>query len=164
MKEMAETRVEFVLQEIHDRLVGEGCPFEAVEQQGPRMLKLTDFDGSVYVLELQKAPTVVFVPQPGAVERLGILPGTAIVGTRQGALLRIDFEGNRYGAVNLRRFEERVRCAHDRHVSGYPTTARMLVAHDDMAIVGFFDPEAGLLVVDREVLDEWNARQPGGDR
>jgi len=59
------------------------------------------------------------------------------------ALVLIDYEGNLYGAVGLDTYEGRVRRAYERHVSRYPTVARMLVPAAELVQIGWYDPETG---------------------
>jgi hypothetical protein len=87
----------------------------------------------------------VYVPADSAAASLTIDAGSGIVGTASDELGRtlVDFEGNRYGAVNLVTYADRVHCAADRHVVRYPTTARALLDTITLVRVGTFDPETG---------------------
>lgn len=103
------------------------------------------------------SPAAVYVPAPDAGIRAVIDDGSGIVGTpfaewwsaRYGATdvhvpdrrTLIDYEGNRFGAHNMRTFADRVRHAHGRHVTGYPTVARASVRPAELVAVGTFYPE-----------------------
>lgn len=54
-----------------------------------------------------------------------VKPGSSIVAflTKDGAGKICYFEGNLYGASNLRTFKERASCAYGRMATSYPTTA-----------------------------------------
>lgn len=65
-----------------------------------------------------------------------IAPGSGVVGSPEGGRLRIDFEGNLYGAVNIKTYADRCYHAADRHRTRYPTVARMFVARSELAEVG----------------------------
>jgi hypothetical protein len=67
----------------------------------------------------------ILVPKPGFVARP--VNGSGIVGSPcedSGDLIRIDFEGNLYGALNLASYWDRLFHAAGRHVTGHPTVAR----------------------------------------
>lgn len=88
---------------------------------------------------------VVYVPREGTQADRTIAPGSAIVGTADPhlGLVTIDYEGNLYGMQNLEKFTERLKHAAGRHVTKYPTTARMTVPCEDLVPVGYFDTETG---------------------
>lgn len=94
----------------------------------------------------------VYVPTDSS--KHGILPGSAIVGEWEFSVGRVtlDYEGNRYGAVNLMRYVERCLTAWDRHVTHYPTTARVYVNSHEVIKIGEFDPLEKRVIVDP--LDE----------
>jgi hypothetical protein len=99
----------------------------------------------------------VFVPAPGKLE--AIIRGSGIVGTfvAENEVL-IDFEGNRYGAVNLQSYGDRVRRAYERHKDRYPTVARMVVRPAALRLVGHYDPgrnEVRLEVGGDELVRQW---------
>lgn len=64
----------------------------------------------------------------------------------------IDYEGNRYNAMNIVTWADRVYHAYDRHTwnegRGYPTIARLNVDPHEVVRVGSFDPEAGKITLD----------------
>ena len=105
----------------------------------------------------------VYVPAPAS--DLGIVPGSGIVGTRQERtthrcrLVLIDYEGNLYGAMNIRTLEDRLHHAAGRHIMRYPTVARRLARVSELVFVGdYYYDEKRLLVVRPDLLEEWRAR------
>lgn len=83
---------------------------------------------------------VIFVPEEGS--NLGIHPGSGIVAAVDSASsgpVLIYFEGNLFGAENLKDFESRVNQAAGRQVQRYPTIAKMTVSRDQLIEVGRFD-------------------------
>lgn len=83
---------------------------------------------------------VIYVPKEAT--DLGIVPGSGIVGNvvqQYPDRVLIYYEGNVYGAENMRRFVERVYNAADRQVARYPTSAMMAVRRDELIEVGRFD-------------------------
>lgn len=94
----------------------------------------------------------------------GIAPGSGVVtgGDREGTPLghmRVWFEGNLNGAVNLQRWADRVHNAADRMLTNYPTTAVLEASGDHFRALGFYDPESGTFDWQvphwREALSEW---------
>lgn len=90
----------------------------------------------------------VYVPVEDTPLRNELLAGSGIVGTPASAWFEsedeavlIDFEGNKYGAVNLVTFADRVYHAAGRQQQRYPTVARRMVEADTIEHVGFFYPE-----------------------
>jgi hypothetical protein len=89
-----------------------------------------------------------------------MLPGSAIVGpfTIEVGRIMIDYEGNKYGAANLRRYVERVYHAWDRQTSQYPTLARAWVMGHELVRIADFDPRSKTVIVhplDERRLCEW---------
>ena len=98
----------------------------------------------------------VYVPAPGSHVRRTIAEGSGIVGTMEDDRLLIDYEGNLYGAVNIKTFADRVDVAWGRHRVRYPTVARMLVKPEEMRHVGEYDQELGVVLVhDLPALANW---------
>jgi hypothetical protein len=95
---------------------------------------------------------VVYVPA-GATS-FGIAPRSGIVGRPDGERLLVDYEGNVYGAQNLRRYADRLLQAHGRQQARYPTVARIWVERAAMRRVGSLDVAEG-----RVVLDDAQAEQ-----
>lgn len=89
-------------------------------------------------VSVRSLPLVV----PADPARSLIEPGSAIVARPfdEGRVL-CDYEGNRYGAVNLQRFAERAWVAFSRAVDNYPTTARCSLDADDVVEIGVFDAD-----------------------
>lgn len=109
----------------------------------------------------------LYVPRDARVQMvLGILPASAIVGTKtDGDRIVVDFEGNKHGAVNLKKYEGRVEVAVGRHLTEYPTTARRSVALEEVVRVGSatYFPEYGTVVTEidePEALAEWLGSEP----
>ena len=102
----------------------------------------------------------VFVPV-AEIENVDI--GSAIVSmdvdALPGDLITIDFESNRDGYSNLKRFRERLLHAGGRHFERYPTRARAEVLRSALINVGYADYDDGRLVTfrvtDREALKAW---------
>ena len=76
----------------------------------------------------------VYIPAANG-KATSIKRGSAIVGHAAADGVLVDFEGNLYGADNLKTFEERLQCAAGRHDTGYPTTARRSVEATDVVAV-----------------------------
>jgi len=94
-------------------------------------------------------------------------PGSAVVCALNddGSLVENDglstiyFESNRYGAVNLETFEQKVRCAGERLVSNYPTVAKSHVDVRELVVAGVYSVEARQLsLYDTELLESWGAK------
>lgn len=109
----------------------------------------------------------VYVPAQNSELRQIIAPGSGIVGsaveTEEGPKIRIDFEGNIYGADNIKTFGDRVYQAVSRHGGPdqppYPTTARRVVDPHTVKAVGHFDQKEGRVIVeDQDALLEWLER------
>jgi hypothetical protein len=87
-------------------------------------------------------------------------PGVTAAGDREGRI-SVWFEGNRFGAINLQRWADRVFCAADRMVSRYPTRAVAVLAEDDFTCVGLFALDTGMFswqVPDpMTVLQNWSS-------
>ena len=69
----------------------------------------------------------VYVPAPGSQLEKYLAPKSAVVGRQHGDLLHVYYEGNIYGAENLKDWHERVRCAAGRLFCRYPTVAQQAV-------------------------------------
>jgi hypothetical protein len=97
----------------------------------------------------------VYAPAPG---RLAFIDrGSGIVGTTVAAgQVLIDYDSNRIGAVNLVTYADKVANAHDRQAHRAPTSARAQVDEADLHLVGWFDPELGMVTVeDAPTLAAW---------
>lgn len=87
--------------------------------------------------------------------RSGIVGRLAATGPEAQRIL-IDYEGNLYGSQSLERYEMRLLHAAGRHVTLYPTVARMMVRPDEMIEVGTYDDaDHQLTVTNPTELEEW---------
>lgn len=86
----------------------------------------------------------IFVPEA----ECGIDVGSGIVGEYVDGDVEVDFEGNRFGAVGLETWIERVAHAAGRRVERYPTAARRRVPAAMLVEVGTFDVEGGIAYLD----------------
>ena len=93
------------------------------------------------------APLAVFVPTDPA-RTLSIDSGSGIVGTVDGPMTVIDYEGNRYGSTSMVTWADRVHHAAGRHADRYPTVARSVVPAVTLVQVGTFDSERGQVHLD----------------
>ena len=107
---------------------------------------------------MSKETHILFIPTKDA--NLGIAPGSAIIAavdqTGPDRVL-IHFEGNLYGAENLKTYESRIRQAAGRQVDRYPTTAKMVVARDQLVEVGRYDyaNDRVLNLLNEHLLEGW---------
>lgn len=84
-----------------------------------------------------------------------------------GTALTIDYEGNRYGAINIVTWADRVSHAADRHRTHYPSSARHIAEPDALIRVGTFDGERVHLDCDHDArlkLADWLGLRFEGDR
>lgn len=109
----------------------------------------------------------VLVPRPGTPAGGRIDPGSGVV-TADATTERVQvyYEGNRYGAENLRTFEARVFHAAGRLASRYPTVACGVYDRADFAVVGTCTFSADwrlrdLVVTDAPRLAEWMTARTG---
>lgn len=89
-----------------------------------------------------------------------IAPGSAIVGEGDVVLGRmtLDYEGNLFGAVNMRRYVERCVVAWERHADNAPTLARAYLPEWSVIMVAVFDTDSRSVLVkpiDYEKLAAW---------
>lgn len=110
------------------------------------------------------APLTVYVPRPGTYAAQRIAKGSGIVGVPAGDEVLIHYEGNLYGAQNIRTFEDKLLHAADRLLTNYPTSAKMQVPETDLEAVGTYDlPTRTFLTAplrDRIVADWTDPRPP----
>jgi hypothetical protein len=108
----------------------------------------------------------VLVPRSDSRAGLTIDPGSGIVTALQPPSglrrqrIEVYFEGNRYGAENMRRFEERVLHAAGRLDKHYPTIARGVFLADEFVVVGTFTFAEDwrthqLTITDPATLETW---------
>ena len=101
----------------------------------------------------------VYVP----IGTTSIMRGSGIVGVEHPTippLVVVDYEGNRYGAVNMVTFADRCMIAADRQEADYPTIARAMMQVEGLMKIGEWDGERGRVVLDRgktpkEMLAAW---------
>ncbi|HEY9282358.1 MAG TPA: hypothetical protein VIP46_02790 [Pyrinomonadaceae bacterium] len=107
----------------------------------------------------------VYIPRAGSYAAQVIAAGSAIVGSPSGNgdTIRIDFEGNLYGAVNGS-FDDCLARAAGRHVERYPTCARLTVNPNDVIAVGSYDSTRSYLLVDEPGLLEAYRAAAGATR
>jgi hypothetical protein len=98
----------------------------------------------------------VYIPQPDSFLSKTVLDGSAIVGSpAAGGRVRIDYEGGKFGQFGS--WREMLEHAAGRHVTHYPTIARMWVDPADVLEVGTFDYDTRVLdVTDAEALEKWS--------
>jgi hypothetical protein len=90
----------------------------------------------------------------------GIAPGSAIVGTVQGPLIRLDYEGGIYNPAMP--FDEMLMHAADRHTwnngRGYPTVARVWLDPTAVREVGVYHIDTDTLIVyEPDTLEAWKS-------
>lgn len=81
----------------------------------------------------------IYVPAHTGRPREQIKRGSSIVGVRDLELIKVHFEGNLYGAVNLHKYVERLRSAAGRYVARYPTGAVMWTDESTLVEVGEYE-------------------------
>jgi hypothetical protein len=99
------------------------------------------------------SPLLVLRPKPGTQADQLIAKGSGVVGY-QGPddaggkpTFIVSYEGNLYGAANLRDWRDRVMHAADRLATGYPTVARAVLPKEQFDVVGLYDRSARRLVL-----------------
>lgn len=108
----------------------------------------------------------VLVPSPYSPYAMEILAGSGVVGYRSNGIYLIDYEGNRYGASNLEKFEERLLHAAGRAAERYPTVARLAPAALDAFVkVGEYDYSTKELTLysnpaSLRMLERWLEHEP----
>lgn len=119
---------------------------------------------------LLSGEVLIVVPKPNVNSMHGITAGSGIVARIAcEGMLDVYYEGNLYGASNIKTFEDRAYHAWDRMCMKYPTTARMrlpvedVVAHYDVVgqVVG------NTMQVNEEVralIDRWCGKPAGAPR
>lgn len=85
-----------------------------------------------------KVSLAVYVPANDHL-RTTIRAGSGIVGTPEGSRITLDYEGAIYGQTSLARFADRVAQAAGRHVTHYPTVARLAARPGDVRRIGDWD-------------------------
>ncbi len=101
----------------------------------------------------------VYVPHPEGYLGRTIAKGSGIVGVpAEGGAVLIYYEGNIYGAQNIRTYEDKIYHAADRLVAKYPTVARTWAKPEDLVRVGTYDHPARTFRPDpgaQTAIDAW---------
>lgn len=95
---------------------------------------------------------------PANPSQVTIAPRSAIVGVpREEGQVWVHYEGNLFGATNLRQFHERLISAAGRLVKRYPTVACACLPEKDLVAVGVYDAEHWCVdaIHDPERLQQW---------
>lgn len=111
----------------------------------------------------------VYVPTLESKIRGTIVSGSGIVGTieappGEGGRVVLDFEGNLYRASNIKTFADRVMIAAGRHVTRYPTVARIYARLSDVVCVGYWEEISGRVLPNENCeayLPEWLGMRGG---
>ena len=91
----------------------------------------------------------IFIPAPGKPLPAFIAPRSAIVGLEpQGDRIAVYYEGNIYETPAMARFADRVYAAAGRLEAHYTTVARALLSVGDLAHIGYWNDEDGLVLLD----------------
>lgn len=113
----------------------------------------------------------ILVPRPEFEQMVAaqIDPGSGIVGFQLSAQspeqVMVYFEGNRVGASNLMRFEERVNQAYGRMVQRYPTVAVLALPLAYFSVAGQIEGYGNVTVTDPEAVARWTSSAPqSGER
>lgn len=92
--------------------------------------------------------------------------GSAIVGFTDpqddlnDGMVKLDFEGNLYGAQNLMLFRERALHAWSRQAYNYPTSARTLFPRKDLQEIGTLDAQGQITWLDKDLASQWSGEAP----
>lgn len=98
----------------------------------------------------------LYIPSPSC--SYPIHPGSAIVGStpQDDVQVLVYFEGNLYGAENMRAYEQRVEHAAGRLTQRYPTIAKAMLRPTDLVRVGSYETDAHLLEIEQpDALETW---------
>lgn len=103
---------------------------------------------------------VIYVPIDAG--RLGIDPGSALVGLPVETSVDVHYEGWKYGAAQYAnrdargRWEAGIQHAAGRMVTAYPTSARVFVGSTLVRAIGTYHPSTDTITVfDEEALESW---------
>lgn len=112
-------------------------------------------------INLERLPFEVFrLADNAEAAKTGIDAGSAVVAltSESGSGFDVYYEGNRYGAENLRTFEDKVGCAAGRALYRYPTIARthLPVINSAFHYVGTWDGHRLILDGDEKDYADWN--------
>lgn len=103
----------------------------------------------------------IYVPAAGT--HLGIDPKSAIVGREpEDGRIKVYFEGNRFGAENMRRFTDRLMHAAGRLVQRYPTIAYGWYPEKALVAVGTYDAANWRITAihNADALQQWLENEP----
>ena len=110
---------------------------------------------------------VILVPKHGSRPEMVIDKASGVVADESATFdppdhVMVYFEGNRYGASNMNRYEEKLLHAAGRLSSKYPTVARAVFRWDEFDIVGrfMFSPDwrvHRVEITDSEAVSRWLA-------
>jgi hypothetical protein len=91
----------------------------------------------------------------------GIDPGSGIVGEElPDGSVSVHFEGNRYGAVNLHMYLERLDACSSRRLTRYPTVATRVYPAGELTAVGeYYCARQVLNLFDVEAASAWSGEQ-----
>lgn len=100
----------------------------------------------------------VYVPKVGTPLDHTAIEGSAIVGSPykigDEERVRVDYEGSVFGQHPD--YRTKLLHAAGRHITSYPTVARMFVPRDDLMFVGSYDPDSKTLEIhDSAPLVNW---------
>lgn len=91
------------------------------------------------MIDRNQDPVRIYLPHPESTLSKSIDHGSGIVGADAGdGRVLIYYEGNRFGAANLKRYSERVQHADGRFHADYPTIARSVVDSRELVAVGWW--------------------------
>jgi hypothetical protein len=105
------------------------------------------------------ATLIVVVPD----RPYGIVAGSGVVcaalGGTSGGRTTVYYEGNLFGAENIKSYADRIWHAADRLLRQYPTSAMLALPTDHLVVLGTFDTETGQVTLDgdreRGILGDW---------
>lgn len=105
----------------------------------------------------------VFIVKEGAKVAVLFAPGSGIVGFERGSgTIHVYYEGNVYGAENVKTWDSKVRMAYGRMVQKYPTVAQMICNAEDLVEVGVTDGDV-VSLTDSATLRSWLAHHNMSD-
>ncbi len=113
-------------------------------------------------MEPQTTPTdAVYTVYIANHTRTGIDPGSGIVGEElPDGRISVHFEGNRYGAVNLSSYLERLDMCSSRRLTRYPTVAMRVYPAGDLTAVGaYYCSRRVLTLFDVDAASTWSGEQ-----
>lgn len=101
----------------------------------------------------------IYCPKPDSPMAKTLKPGSAIVGDPDKITegrAHIYYEGNVYGAENMRQYTERLLHAGGRLTTKYPTVAQAFIPLDELDEVGVYNTDSKTtLISEPEILLAW---------